>query len=75
MANDYNALKKLLADPVLIATVQAVNGDGSITAETPQHNTVRLKGTASVNKMVLYQGNQILTQLDPLPIIQVSITS
>lgn len=73
MANDYTALKKLLADPQLIATVQQVNGDGTITAQTPQGNSVRLRGAAQVNKMVIYQGNQILNEIPALPLVPITI--
>lgn len=73
MANDYTALKKLLADPQLVATVQQVNGDGTITAQTPQGNSVRLRGTATIGKMVIYQGNQILNEMPALPIVQITI--
>lgn len=75
MANDYLSLKKLLTDPQLVATVQAVNNDGTVTAVTPGGNSVRLRGAATVANMVIYQGNQILSEMAPLPAFQIVISS
>jgi hypothetical protein len=73
MANPYQQWKQLLTEPRLIAMVIIVNGDGTVIATTPGGGTVRLFGTATVGKRVLYQGDVVLSEMPELPAYDIAI--
>ena len=75
MPNVWKQFQSLLPDdPLLIATVQAHNSDGTSTVQHPGGGSSRVRGQAvAVGNKAFVQGGQIQGQAPDLPVYEFEV--
>lgn len=72
--NILRALIDLLPqDPLLVATVTAVHGDGTVTVEFPGSGSQRVRGTAAVDDNVFVRSGRIEGEAADLPVVTILV--
>jgi hypothetical protein len=74
MANPWRRLIDLLpGNPLLTGTVQAVNGDGTVTVALHDGGTVRVTGTSAVGVRVDVQYGKVQSELPNLEAVDIEV--
>jgi len=72
--NIYRALRDLLPEPTLqVATVTALNTDGTVTVEHPGGGTQRVRGEAVVGTQVFVRAGVIEGEAPALTLVEIEI--